>query len=98
VAASAAKPTAPKTLNVSFALHKPDAKGVSLCGDFNGWSPIATPMNRHSDGPWETTVALAPGCYQYKFLADGDWLLDPVAKKNVPNDQGSLNSVIEVRA
>ena len=98
VAEPAAKPAAPKTLGVTFALHKPDAKHVSLCGEFNGWSPTATPMKRHDDGRWETTVALAPGRYQYKFLVDGDWLLDPAAQKNVPNEHGSLNSVIEVRA
>ena|ERR1035441_2536643 len=98
VAAPVAKPTAPKALSVSFALHKPDAKRVSLCGDFNGWSPSATSMKRHNDGHWETTVALAPGRYQYKFLVDGDWLLDPAAQKNVPNEHGSLNSVVEVGA
>src|ERR1019366_667711 len=97
VAASATKPTAPKTLSVSFALHKPDAKGVSLCGDFNGWSPSATPMKRHEDGHWEATVALAPGRYQYKFIVDGEWIADPAAQKNMPNEHGSLNSVIEVR-
>ena len=98
VAAPVAKPTAPKALSVSFALHKPDAKGVAVCGDFNGWSPSATSMKRHNDGHWETTVALAPGRYQYKFLVDGDWLLDPAAQKNVPNEHGSLNSVVEVGA
>lgn len=98
VAAPAEKPPAPKTLSVSFALHKPDAKRVSLCGDFNGWSPTATPMKRHDDGHWGTTVALAPGRYQYKFIVDGEWIPDPAAQKNVPNEHGSLNSVIEVRA
>ena len=97
-AAIAPKPAAPKTLSVRFALHKPDAKGVAVCGDFNGWSPSATSMKRHNDGHWETTVALAPGRYQYKFLVDGDWLLDPAAQKNVPNEHGSLNSVVEVGA
>ena len=96
-AAIAPKPAAPKTLSVRFALHKPDAKGVSLCGDFNGWSPGATPMKRHDDGRWETTVVLAPGRYQYKFVADGEWIADPAAQKNVPNQHGSLNSVIELR-
>jgi len=96
-AATAPKPAAPKTLSVRFALHKPDAKGVSLCGDFNGWSPGATPMKRHDDGRWETTVVLAPGRYQYKFVADGEWIADPAAQKNVPNQHGSLNSVVEVR-
>ena len=98
VATPTAKPKAPKTLSVSFAIHKPDAKRVSLCGEFNGWSPNAMPMKRHVDGRWETTTALAPGRYQYKFLVDGEWLLDPGARKNVPNDHGSLNSVVEVRA
>ncbi len=79
VAASAAKPIAPKTLSVSFALHKPDAKGVSVCGEFNAWSPTATPMQLHDDGRWGTTVALAPGRYQYKFLVDREWIADPAA-------------------
>ena len=98
VAAPAAKPTVPKTLSVSFALHRPDAKRVSLCGEFNGWSPTATPMKRHNDGIWKTTVALAPGRYQYKLIVDGEWIADPAAQKSVPNEHGSLNSVVEVRA
>ena len=69
-----------------------------MCGDFNGWSPIATPMKRHSDGHWETTVALAPGRYQYKLIVDGEWIADPAAQKNLPNEHCSLNSVVEVRA
>jgi hypothetical protein len=98
VAASATKPTAPQTLGVSFALHKPDAKRVLLCGEFNGWSPTATPMTRPDDGHWEVTIALVPGRYQYKFIVDGEWIADPAAQKNVPNEHGSLNSVVEVRA
>jgi 1,4-alpha-glucan branching enzyme len=68
-----------------------------VCGEFNGWSPTATPMKRHDDGHWETTVALAPWRYQYKLIVDGKWIADPAAQKNVPNEHGSLNSVIEVR-
>ena len=98
VVAPAAKPTAPKTLSVGFALHKPDARGVSLCGEFNGWSPTATPMKRQGDGLWKATLALAPGRYQYKFIVDGEWIADPAAQINVPNQHGSLNSVVEVRA
>jgi hypothetical protein len=98
VAGQAHKPTAIKTVNVIFALLEPEAKLVSLCGDFNGWASHATPMKRHGDGHWETTVALAPGRYQYKFVVDGEWIADPAAQKSVPNEHGSLNSVIEVRA
>ena len=98
MAAQAPKSTAPKTRSIRFALHKPDAKQVSLCGEFNGWSPSATPMKRHDDGHWETTVALVSGRFQYKFIVDGEWITDPAAQKNVPNEHGSLNSVVEVRA
>ena len=74
------------------------AKRVSLSGDFNGWSPDATPMKRYDDGHWETTVELAPGRYEYKFVRDGEWMPDLLARENVWNQHGTLNSVIEVRA
>jgi hypothetical protein len=48
-------------------------------------------------GHWETTVALAPGRYQYKFVVDGEWIPDLLAQENVWNEHGSLNSVVEVR-
>ncbi len=73
-------------------------KRVSLSGDFNGWSPDATPMKRYDDGHWETTVELAPGRYEYKFVRDGVWMPDLLAHENVLNPHGTLNSVIEVRA
>jgi hypothetical protein len=98
LAPPAAKPTAPQSVKVNFVLLEPGAKQVALCGDFNGWSPTATPMKRHDDGHWGTTVALALGRYQYKFVVDGEWIADPAAQKNVPNEHGSLNSVVEVLA
>jgi hypothetical protein len=85
-------------VKVTFVLPICDAKRVSLSGDFNGWSPDATPMKRYDDGHWETTVELAPGRYEYKFVRDGEWMPDLLAHENVWNQHGTLNSVIEVRA
>ena len=90
-------PTSPR-VRVTFVLLDLGANQVSLSADFNGWSPNATPMRRNSSGHWETTVALAPGRYQYKFVVDGEWIPDPLAHENVWNQHGTLNSVIEVRA
>jgi hypothetical protein len=94
-------PAAPKQsaaqLAVVFSLVKANAKQVSLCGEFNGWSPGVTPMNRKDDGHWEVSIPLAPGRYQYKFVADGEWLADPSAPNSVRNEYGSFNSVVEVR-
>jgi hypothetical protein len=95
---AALRPTATQTVNATFALLEPDAKQVAVVGDFNGWKPGATPMERHDGGHWETTIALAPGRYEYKFLVDGHWTPDPLANENVWNQHGSLNSVVEVQA
>jgi hypothetical protein len=94
----ASMPPARPKVKVTFVLLDLGAKQVSLSGDFNGWSPNATPMRRDASEPWETTVDLAPGRYQYKFVADGEWIPDPLAHENVWNQHGTLNSVIEVRA
>ena len=86
-----------QTIGVTFSLVDPQARQVSVCGDFNDWRPNVTPMSRKADGRWETTLALRPGRYHYKFVADDRWLHDPKAQENVPNPHGSLNSVVEVR-
>jgi len=88
----------PQAGKVSFVVLDLGAKHVSLSGEFNGWSPNATLMKRHEDGHWETTVTLAPGRYEYKFVVDGHWLPDPLAHEHVWNQHGTLNSVIEIRA
>jgi hypothetical protein len=93
---TAVKPTAPQIVNVTFVLFEPNAKQVSLCGEFNGWSINATPMKRDDAGHWETTVALAPGRHEYKFVVDGNWIHDPLARVNVWNQKGTLNSVAQV--
>ena len=90
-------PTAVQPVEVTFVLHEPGAKQVSLCGEFNGWAPDATPMKRQADGHWETTVALAPGRHEYKFMVDGNWKHDPLARVNVWNQHSTLNSVALVR-
>jgi 1,4-alpha-glucan branching enzyme len=93
-----ATPTPVWNVKRSFVLIQPNAKHVAVSGDFNGWSADATPMRRQGAGRWETTLALEPGRYEYKFLVDGDWIPDPLARENVPNQHGSLNSVVVVRA
>jgi 1,4-alpha-glucan branching enzyme len=67
-----------------FRVWAPNARGVSLCGDFNFWSPKSHPMNRLDGGVWELFV---PGLkcfssYKYNvFGANGKAVLkaDPYA-------------------
>ena len=98
IAAQVPKPAGLTPVSVSFLLLDLGAKKVSLCGDFNRWTSDATPMKRGKDGLWETSVALAPGRYEYKFIVDGHWIPDPRATEHVWNRHGTLNSVIEVRS
>jgi len=91
-------PKAPRALNTTFVLFEPHANRVHLSGEFNAWSPEATPLIRQADGHWETILALPPGRYEYKFIVDGHWIPDPNTLENALNPHGTLNSAIEVRA
>jgi 1,4-alpha-glucan branching enzyme len=90
-------PNAPKRVEVIFSLDSPGALEVYLCGDFNEWSPTSLRMiRRGASDHWAKRLTLRPGCYQYKFVVDGEWVHDPEASENVRNHHGSLNSVVEV--
>ncbi len=97
-AVEALAPPVPSKVKVTFGVVELGAKHVWLSGEFNGWLPTATPMTRRQDGHWETTLELAPGRYQYKFIVDGQWIPDPQARQNVWNQHGTLDSVVEVQA
>jgi len=85
-------------VKVTLVLFDLGAKRVSLSGDFNDWSPDGMPMKKGVAGQWERTIELAPGRYEYKFVVDGNWAPDPLARESVWNQHGTLNSILEVRA
>jgi 1,4-alpha-glucan branching enzyme len=74
---------------VAFAVWAPNARRVSLVGDFNGWDGRRMPMRRrHAGGFWEIFVpGLRPGhLYKYELLGpDGGRLplkADPHAEQS----------------
>lgn len=83
---------------VEFVLMAPDASQVVLVGDFNGWSPGATPLRASERGRiWSVTVPLTPGRHEYAFLVNGrHWLPDPRAPRAPADDFGAPNSVLTV--
>ncbi|MGH7510884.1 MAG: isoamylase early set domain-containing protein [Gemmatimonadales bacterium] len=83
---------------VEFVLLAPGASQVTLVGDFNGWSPGATPLRASERrGIWSVTVPLTPGRHEYAFLVDGKhWLPDPLAPLAPSDDFGTPNSVLTV--
>ena len=82
--------------SVTFTVHADKGKAVYVAGEFNKWNPTAKKM-AYKAGVYTATVKLAAGTYQYKFVIDGTWCADPENVNAVANDQGTFNSVIEVK-
>jgi len=85
--------TKTKTKRVLFHLFAPEAKKISLAGDFNGWDVNSLLMEKDKKGNWKISVNLDPGRQEYRFYADGIWQDDPKAEERVVNPFGSQNCV-----
>lgn len=82
---------------VRLVLLQPGARSVSVAGDFNGWNPGQTRLERSEGGMWTATIALKPGRYQYMFVIDGkQWVADPLASEASGDGFGSQNAVLDV--
>ena len=81
---------------VSFSLEAPQAREVSLVGDFNAWDVRKHSMKKDADGVWEKTLILKPGTYEYKFYQDGQWIVDPQNNRQCSNRFGTWNSIVIV--
>ena len=86
---------------ITFTLPKeaaPDAKFVSVVGDFNNWSITETPLKKLKNGDFKATMTLP--CdreYRFRYLIDADhWENDWCADKYVPNCYGTDDSVVVI--
>ncbi|MCC7430348.1 alpha-glucosidase C-terminal domain-containing protein [bacterium] len=79
---------------ITFSTNKTYSK-VQLAGDFNGWNPNSTELQK-TKNDWETTLLLEQGKYPYQFVVDGKWILDPTNPDSVDNNLGGFNSVLKV--
>lgn len=70
-----------------------------VVGDFNDWSPSATPMRREPDGAFSVSVTLAlDRSYRFRYyLGEGEWENDWAADDYVPNRFGGSDSLICTR-
>lgn len=72
-----------------------DAEKIVLSGNFNGWNQGELFMTRIRNG-WELPYVLGPGNYEYKYIVDGKWMIDPTN----PSTTGSgdfTNSFLAVK-
>jgi len=91
----------PKKTNkqkVAFSLLAPKAQAVLLAADFTDWEKTPVALKKLKGGIWKTTVSLAPGSYEYRFLVDGQWQDDPSCELRRWTRFGSQNCVCTVSA
>jgi glucoamylase len=80
--------------NVTF-LYRGGAKRVEVVGDFTGWAPAGLALR---DVPGATNLKFirmkfpAAARLEYKLIADGEWLLDPLNPSRSDNGIGGHNS------
>lgn len=75
---------------------QPRSAGEMVCvaGDFNGWSPTASPMRRNDRaGIHELFVALPAGPRHYRLMIDGSPSVDPFNRMVEMNPFGDPTSV-----
>ena len=72
------------------------ARIVAVAGTFNGWNQSQYLFERAGD-EWICKLPLPAGTYQYKFIVDGNWLVDPTNPTIVRDRRGFENSQLVVR-
>jgi len=90
-------PGKPKTKRVTFKVTADPGSKIFLAGSFNNWDPSSKEMtDPKGTGQFAVTLPLAPGTYQYKFVINGAWCVDPDCADWEKNSLGTLNSVRKV--
>lgn len=83
---------------VVFTTLYPRAQTVQVAGDFNGWMPEKTSLEKLGDsGKWQLAMPLDKGIYKYRLVVDGHWQQDPYNDRTETNPYGELNSVLHVQ-
>jgi hypothetical protein len=93
------------TLNSVLSIRKPvkfflkgflQAQSIVLSGGFNNWDERAVTMTKTAEG-WEAEVPLTGGKHEYKYIVDGEWVLDPANPMTETTWNGYINSIKIVR-
>ncbi len=53
---------------VNFCVYAPDARYVSVIGDFNSYNKDINPMQKDENGNWNTTIKKALEGQTYKYF------------------------------
>ena len=83
--------------SVPFTVRAEPNSQIFIAGDFNKWDAAANQLTDSTGtGVFSTVLPLLPGSYEYKFVINGTWCVDPDCSEWVQNNLGTLNSVCKV--
>lgn len=82
---------------ITFGVSANPNSEVCLAGSFNNWDPQQHQMkDTLENGKYTITLTLPKGEYEYKFVINNNWVVDPECQDWVRNSFGTLNSVKKV--
>lgn len=81
-----------------FVLVRPDAKSVTVVGDFNNWGLGDTALvATNHQGVWSVKAPVRAGLHRYAFLVNGkEFVADPRAPRAPDDDFGMPSSTLVV--
>jgi hypothetical protein len=88
------------SIPVQFVLVAPEARSVSVVGDFNNWGlgDSALVAENHN-GVWSVSAPVPVGVHRYAFLVNGkQWVADPTAPRSSGDDFGMPSSALVVES
>ncbi len=74
-----------------------NANKVVLAGSFNDWDENEFQMKKTENEHWSYRLPLSAGKHHYKFIVDGNWMLDPANTVKEDDGMGNVNSVYMVK-
>ncbi len=84
--------------STEFKFFADGAKEIFVAGDFNNWESDSKDhrMRKYKDNVWKKKLKLKTGRYEYQFVVDGQWCIDPENQNRQPNPYCTENSVLIV--
>ena len=87
----------PRGHRVRFTYHGEPGLRVYLAGDFNGWNPEGKQLlDTEESGTYTVRCLILPGRHEYKFVVNGEWILDPSNPQHACNERGDWNNILIV--
>lgn len=89
----------PDAVTLAYAPEGKRPAAVFVAGTFNNWVMFDPEFKMNWDGAEGEFVArfkLVPGRYEYKFIVDGEWRVDPRARVVIDDPLGGKSAVFQV--